>query len=107
MKSSQILRHARELLIADTIEFVCIAIAHVRGTLVAQTTSPVKCSILRLKAMDLIIEVRRRIHPHMLVNTWIQHNVKVPVAEITDERLKQYRIDWVTSLIEEYESIGD
>lgn len=107
MKSSQILRQARELLIADTAGYVCTAIAHVRDTLVAQITSPVKCSITRLKAMDLILEVRRRIHPHILVNTWIQHNVKLPVEEITDERLKQYRIDWVTSLIEEYESIGD
>lgn len=107
MKSSQILRHTRELLIAGTVEYVCIAIAHVRDTLVAQITSPVKCSITRLKAMDLILEVRRRIHPDILVDTWIQYNVKVPVEEITDERLKQYRIDWVTSLIEEYESIGD
>lgn len=107
MKSSQILRHARELLIADTMEYVCIAITQVRDTLVAQITSPVKCSILRLKAMDLILEVRRRIHPHILVNTWIQHNVKPPIEELTDERLKQYRIDWVTSMIEEYESIGD
>ena len=107
MKSSQILRHARELLIADRVEYVCIAISHVRDTLVAQITSPVKCSIIRLKAMDLILEVRRRIHPHALVSTWVEHNVKPPVEELTDERLKQYRIDWVTSMIEEYESIGD
>ena len=107
MKSSQILRHARELLIADRVEYVCIAISHVRHTLVAQITSPVKCSIIRLKATDLVLEVQRRIHPHALVSTWVEHSVKPPVEELTDQRLKQYRIDWVTSMIEEYESIGD
>lgn len=95
MKHSEILAEARKKIASKKVIHVCIALRQDKW-----------------KEPEKVVELIDRISDSMGdwagsgVGLWLHQHVGIPAKQITDKRMREYRLRWLDQLIAEYKEIG-